>query len=135
MSSAILPREGCKGHPRSATNPFVDLAPETRPGVTLITLPRIPLDTAFVSEFTADVGTLLAAQPRLVIDMRRLLFVDSSGVGALVNALSRSRKLGGDIKLANVPAQVRSVLAVVHLDKLFATFPSVDEAVAAFANA
>ena len=110
----------------------MDLYPTSREGVTVITLPRIPLDTAFVAEFTRDVGELLAKEPRMVIDMKRLLFVDSSGVGALVNALSRARKAGGDIKLANVPDQLRSVLTVVKLDKLFVTFDAVDPAVASF---
>ena len=110
----------------------MDLTPNTRDGVTVATLPRIPLDTAFVSEFTSDMAAMLASQPRVVIDMRQLLFIDSSGVGALVNALSSARRAGGDIKLANVPAQVRGVLEVVRLDKLFAAFATVDEAVAAF---
>lgn len=111
----------------------MDLGLEKRDGVTIVNLPRIPLDTAFVSEFTADVGPLLADKPRVVIDMKRLLFIDSSGVGALVNALSTAHKAGGDIKLANVPAQVRGVFEVVRLDKLFASYPTVEDAVAAFA--
>lgn len=114
----------------------MDLGLEKRDGgVTVLNLPRIPLDTAFVREFAADVGALLTDRPRLVIDLKQLLFIDSSGVGALVNALTVARKAGGDIKLANVPPHVRGVLEVVRLDKLFASFGSVDEAVADYASA
>lgn len=113
---------------------IVDLSLETREGVTVVALPRIPLDTAFVQEFAADVGPLLTDKPKVVIDMKRLLFIDSSGVGALVSAITAARKAGGDIKLANVPAQVRGVFDVVRLDKLFTAYASIDEAVAAFVN-
>lgn len=110
----------------------MDLSLEKRDGVTIVNLPRIPLDTSFVSEFTHEVAPLLVAQPRVVMDLKKLLFIDSSGVGALVNALSTAKNAGGDIKLANVPAQVKSVFEVVRLDKLFTAYPSVEEAVAAF---
>lgn len=110
----------------------MDLGVEKRDGVTIVNLPRIPLDTSFVSEFTHDMASLLVAQPRVVIDLRKLLFIDSSGVGALVNALSTAKNAGGDIKLANIPPQVKGVFEVVRLDKLFSAYPGVDEAVAAF---
>ena len=110
----------------------MDLAAQQRDGVAIASLPRIPLDTAFVQEFATELGALIATCPRLVLDLRRLLFIDSSGVGALVSALTTARKAGGDIKLANVPQQVQSVLEVARLDKLFATFPTVDDAVAAY---
>lgn len=110
----------------------MDLGFEQRGDVAVVNLPRIPLDTAFVREFTETMGTIVGVHRHVVLDMQQLLFVDSSGVGALVNVLSKARKAGGDVKLANVPQQIRGVLEVVRLDKLFASFGSVDDAVAAY---
>ena len=49
-----------------------------------------------------------------------------------VQALKKAREVGGDIRLCGLPTQVKAVLEVAHLDKLFQIFPGADEAATAF---
>jgi len=67
----------------------------------------------------------------LVVDLGNVDFVDSSGLGALISALKVLRAGGGDLKLANVGEQVHSVLEITRLLRVFDTFPSAEEALAA----
>lgn len=110
----------------------MELLTEQRGGVTVVTLPRIPLDRAFVSELERDLGALQANAPKLVLDLRRVLFIDSAGVGALVDAVKRTRDAGGEIRFSGPTAQVKAVLDVVKLEKLVEIRANVDDAVAAF---
>lgn len=54
----------------------------------------------------------------LVIDVGRLDFVDSSGLGVLVATLKRMRERGGTLMLRSPSANTSKVLEVSGLDKL-----------------
>jgi anti-sigma B factor antagonist len=68
----------------------------------------------------------------IVLNMGEVAFIDSSGLGAIVRALSNLRRDHGDLKLCNLPEFVRKVLETSHLAKLFETYDSEEKAVAAF---
>ena len=67
----------------------------------------------------------------LVIDMGRVTFIDSSGLGSLISALKVLRANGGDLKLANIGEQVYSVLEITRLLRVFETFETSEQALAA----
>lgn len=69
---------------------------------------------------------------RLVADLGAVEFLDSSGLGALIAGLKAARAAGGDLRLAAVPEQARVVLALTTLDRMFAAYASVQEAVAGY---
>src|SRR5712691_9114313 len=71
-------------------------------------------------------------QPRLVIDMEGVSFVDSSGLGSVVAALKQVRSSKGDLRLAAPNQQVRVVLELTTLDRVFPYFASVEEALTDF---
>ena len=60
---------------------------------------------------------------RLVVDMRRVSFVDSAGLAALVSALKLSRRSGGNVVLAGIQPQVHTVFSLTMLDRIFGIFP------------
>ena len=64
----------------------------------------------------------------VVMDLGGVTFIDSSGLGALVSTLKALREAGGNLRLANVPARVRSVLEVTRLERVFESFDTVEEA-------
>jgi anti-sigma B factor antagonist len=64
----------------------------------------------------------------LVLDMAGVEFVDSSGLGALVGCLKAARQAGGDLRIANVSPQVRMVLELTGMTRVFTPYDSVDEA-------
>lgn len=65
----------------------------------------------------------------LVIDLGGTGFVDSSGLGALVAGLKRTRQEGGDLRIASAQEQVRMVLDLTNLDRILHPFETVEDAV------
>jgi len=60
-----------------------------------------------------------AGSRKLVVDLTKVGFLDSTGLGVLVGALKRLRDSGGDLVLAAPQRPVRRVLSVTGLDKVF----------------
>lgn len=69
-----------------------------------------------------------------IIDMGGVSYVDSAGVGLLVNAYVHREKTGRKLGLAKVPLRPMTVLRVTRVDTLFRFFNSVDEARIALAG-
>ncbi len=70
----------------------------------------------------------------LVVDLREVNFIDSSGLGALVSALKalKTQDQNGDIRLANVQQPVVALLEIIRLQRVFTSYPSVEQAVSSF---
>jgi anti-anti-sigma factor len=71
-------------------------------------------------------------QPRLVIDMEGVSFVDSTGLGSVIAALKLVRNSKGDLRLAAPNQQVRVVLELTTLDRVFAYYATVEDALTDF---
>lgn len=67
-----------------------------------------------------------------IIDLSELKFINSSGLGMLLTCLTKARKAGGDLVLANVPEQVSNLLSITKLTEVFTTVDSLEEAKASF---
>jgi len=68
----------------------------------------------------------------LLVDMRRVNFLDSSGLGALVRAMTSSQKEGGQTKLLGAGPQVKRLLEMTKLDSVFENFTDMETAVSSF---
>jgi anti-sigma B factor antagonist len=64
-----------------------------------------------------------------VVDLKDLKFINSSGLGMLLTLLTKCRKAGGEVVLANVPEQVNNLLVITKLVSIFKTANSVSEAI------
>jgi anti-sigma B factor antagonist len=71
-------------------------------------------------------------EPRLVIDMEGVSFVDSTGLGSVIAALKLVRNSKGDLRLAAPNQQVRVVLELTTLDRVFAYYATVEDALTDF---
>ena len=69
---------------------------------------------------------------RLLVDLTGVGFLDSSGLGALVRALTQSQKEGGQTKLLNAGPQVRKLLQMTKLDSVFELHSDLEAAVSSF---
>ena len=89
------------------------------------------LDAFTVSQFRQALAEL-ASQPRLVIDMSAVPFVDSAGLGALIGGIRRARELGGDVVVVvNRPGLVRT-LKTTGFDRIVAMTETLQAAKEAF---
>ena len=64
----------------------------------------------------------------LVLDLEQVPFIDSAGLAALVSALKATHRVGGNVLLAEVQPQARTVFSLTMLDQVFAIHPSVEAA-------
>ncbi len=58
-------------------------------------------------------------QKKILLHLAEVTYVDSSGVGQLVGALTTARKQGGDIKLLKPSSQVFDLLKTTKMDSVF----------------
>lgn len=71
---------------------------------------------------------------KVVLDLEDLKFLDSTGLGTLARLCVSARRRSGDVKLVAPPPAIREVLAVTMLGRVFEVFPTLDLALAAFAQ-
>jgi anti-sigma B factor antagonist len=65
---------------------------------------------------------------RLILDLAGVGYMDSSGVGTMVELKRRIERRGGELVLAGLQPRVRSLLEITRLDQFFTIASSVDEA-------
>jgi len=86
-------------------------------------------ETTFLRE---QVKGLLPANPRIVLNLRDVIFLDSSGMGTLIELLTSARRSGGLVKLSNLSKFIRDALTITKLMVVFEVFPDEMAAVASF---
>ena len=69
---------------------------------------------------------------KVIIDLSKVKWMNSSGLGALMGAMTTVRNADGDLKLACVTDKVQSLLMITKLITIFETYESVEEAVDSF---
>ncbi len=68
----------------------------------------------------------------VVVNLSKVKFMNSSGLGMLIGGLTTMRKAGGDLRIANASDKIESLLMVTKLITVFKHFKSLDEAVASY---
>jgi len=69
---------------------------------------------------------------KLVLNLKEVSTIDSSGVGELVSSYTSATNRGAKIKLANLPPKINDILTITQLITVFDVYGSEDEAVASF---
>jgi anti-sigma B factor antagonist len=100
-------------------------------GVTVVS-PSGRLDVAGAPTLKAAIGEAVKSATRLIIDLEGVSFVDSTGLGSVIAALKMVRGSKGDLRLAAPNQQVRVVLELTTLDRVFAYYPTVEDALTDF---
>src|SRR3989337_543485 len=110
----------------------MEIAVDKMGDVAIAELPMEELDASNAGELKRDIAPLLEAHAKLVIDLGRLRFVDSSGLGAFISCLRKLNAKGGDLKLCGMSKQVRAVFELVRMHRIFDIFGTREEALRAF---
>lgn len=76
-----------------------------------------------------DVGSSPSA--RVVLDLSGVSFIDSTGIGALVGALKKTREAGGQLAFVGAKSRVQRVFQIAGLWKALPFYDSRDAALAA----
>lgn len=105
---------------------------EMRGTVMLVTVNVERLDKSNSGGFKEGLKPIVARHKRIVIDMSSVLFIDSSGLGAVLSALRQANSLSGDVRLANLTTPVRVVVELTRMHRIFRVFESEDAAVRSY---
>lgn len=75
---------------------------------------------------------LEAGDRKFVIDFANTGYIDSSGLGVLVSLSKKIREHGGELRLANLNEDLRTLFELTKLDTLFQISKNRDEALGSF---
>ena len=106
---------------------------EERYGATVLHLKGDVMGGPDGTKFHEQIHELVnAGQKNVVVDLAKVRFMNSSGLGIMIAGLTTLRNAGGDLRLANAADRIQSLLMVSRLLTLFQHFESVDDAVASY---
>ena len=102
-------------------------------GVTVLSLAgRVTLGEE-CSQLRSTMKELLRqGKKRLVLDLSRVTYMDSAGLGTLVAAYTSTRNEGGDVRLASITGRFNELLNITKLVTIFSIHGSVEDAVKSF---
>lgn len=87
------------------------------------------IDVATADTLRERLGTLIDRQHvDLVVDLRGVTFMDSTGLGLLVGTLKRVRTAGGRLQLVIDSERLLMVFRITALEQVFTIRPSLDDA-------
>jgi len=79
-------------------------------------------------------GLLGEGKKKLVLDLKKVTFIDSSGLGALVAAHSSAKSSGATLRLCNLGSGANELLQLTRLVTLFDVSNSEADAVSSFSK-
>lgn len=94
----------------------------------LVTAQDARIDAAVAIQFKDQMRALTAHAPaRVVLDLHKVMFIDSSGLGAIVGAMKQLRE-GQKLELAGLTPNVDKVFRLTRMDTIFTIHTDVDAA-------
>jgi anti-anti-sigma factor len=86
------------------------------------------LDAFSEATFRKVVSKCIDDSPaHVILDLSKIDFVDSSGLGALVQLVKKAQSAGGSLQIVTNP-RVTQTVKLVRLEKFLSLQPSVEEA-------
>lgn len=71
----------------------------------------------------------------IVVNLEKVSWINSTGLGILINNYNTVRRAGGDMVVMHASERIESILYVTKLNLLFKSFDSEDDAVRSFSQA
>jgi anti-sigma B factor antagonist len=110
----------------------MEIAVEEVDDVAVVAIRVEELDAANTPEFKRDMAPVLDTHSKVVLDLTRLRFIDSSGLGAFLSCLRRLNEKRGDLKVCGVSKQVRAAFELVRMHRILEIHGTREEATCAF---
>jgi anti-sigma B factor antagonist len=102
--------------------------------ITILELRGEKLVESNAKDFKQGLASVLASKHKMVFDMSRLQFVDNSGLGVLLSCLRKLHAAGGELKLFGLTDQVRKLIELVRMHRIFDIYNTREEACRAYLN-
>ncbi|MBI5656827.1 MAG: STAS domain-containing protein [Geobacter sp.] len=106
---------------------------EKKKDVTILYVREERLDAHNSGELKTEMGRLFeGGEKNILVEMKDVRFIDSSGLGALVSGFKNAISHQGNLKLASLQPQVKSMFELTRLHRVFEIFGSSAEALDTF---
>jgi len=69
---------------------------------------------------------------KILLNLAKVGYIDSSGIGELVSSYTAINKEGGELKLLNLTQKIQDLLTITKLLTVFDVYESEEEALASF---
>lgn len=89
------------------------------------------IDVYSAREFRETVFALLGSGSRVVVNLQKVRYIDSTGLGSLIAAFKQQQRSGGKLDIVATDPQLRKLFEITGLIKVFVLHPSVDSALSA----
>jgi len=102
-------------------------------GVTVLTLSDNLIGASDAAMLNDKIHELVdGGTKRVVINLAKVQWLNSSGVGTLISAMTTLHNAGGHMKLAAVPEKIISILTITKLTTVLEIWPTVQAAIESF---
>ena len=111
----------------------MDIRIEHTEGIAVLFVREDRLDANNSEELKGEFRSLFeSGEKDLIIDLKEVHFIDSSGLGALVSGFKNASAQHGSLKLSNLQSQVKSMFELTRLHRVFDIFSTVDDALQSY---
>ena len=91
------------------------------------------LDAKTTPQLNAELkATISAGHVKVVVDLTKLKYIASAGIGALFAGQKEAKGGGGDLRLAGANSEVQDVFDLLSFSAAFKMTPNLDEALKGF---
>lgn len=111
----------------------MEITTETRTEHTVVVYLAGRLDLLATADAKRQLNQMVSeGYYQMVVDLAEIIFIDSSGLTALISGLKAARLAGGNLHLSRPGDEVLTILELTKLDRVIKIFSSVEEAVASY---
>ena len=100
--------------------------------ITVVVAEGPHLDASVADGFKRDMLPVLEERKKVLLDMSRLRFVDSTGLGTILSCVRKIGASGGELKLCGMSRPVHSVFELTRMHRIIDILADRDAGIKAF---
>ena len=89
-------------------------------------------DSSMAPDMKAQLLMLVNDGAKVIVDLSKTTYIDSSGLGALLLGLRQAREVGGDFAVCGAQKRVKNLIQIAHLEDVLVNYENEYEAIDAF---
>lgn len=101
---------------------------QNKDGIEILALEDERLDTTVAPELKARLLAMIEKGKKVLLDLEKVQYADSSGLGAILLGYRQARDLGAKFAVCNVQGRVRALIDIAQLNDKITIFNDTDEA-------
>jgi anti-sigma B factor antagonist len=111
----------------------MNLMMEDKNGIVVVTVREERLDAHNSGDLKLEMQKIFEeGKKNLLVDLKEVRFIDSSGLGALVSGFKNATSHHGTMKLSSLQPQVKSMFELTRLHRVFEIFGTASDAIESF---